>query len=79
MQSTGPIESWNINPTEVGQMYPFAGWELLMFAVCAAFCAAFMVWKFASERAKYAKQVQKLRTPDDFAKTLDIECKDPLE
>ncbi len=79
MNSTGPIESWNINPTEVGPIYPFAGWELLMVAVCVAFFVAFMVWKFVSENAKYAEQVRQLHASDELARALGIESKDPLE
>ena len=48
------IKNWNINPLDVGPIYPFVGAEMLMCAACAAFCAAFMIWKFRMETAKYA-------------------------
>ena len=70
MISTGPIENWNDNPIEVGLIYPFAGWEPLMFAVCAAFFAMFMVWKFLTENAKYAQATKRLRESNELAKTL---------
>ena len=76
MNSTGPIENWNNNPTEVGPLYPFVGWEMLMIVVCLAFFLAFMVWKFATENAKYAEQVQNLRASNDLSKSPDIESKD---
>jgi len=76
MNSTGPIENWNNNPTEVGPLYPFVGWEMLMVVVCLAFFLAFMVWKFATENAKYAEQVQNLRASNDLSKAPDIESKD---
>jgi hypothetical protein len=76
MNSTGPIENWNNNPTEVGPLYPFVGWEMLMIVVCLAFFLAFMVWKFATENAKYAEQVQNLRASNDLSKAPDIESKD---
>ncbi len=61
MAVTGPIDSWNNNPLDVGPIYPFAGWEVLMFAVCVAFCIAFIVWKLVTESAKYASAAQTLR------------------
>ena len=76
MNSTGPVENWNNNPTEVGPLYPFVGWEMLMVVVCLAFFLAFMVWKFATENAKYAEQVQNLRASNDLSKSPDIESKD---
>ena len=79
MNSTGPIGNWNINPTEVGPLYPFVGWEVLMVVVCVAFFLAFMVWKFATENAKYSEQVRELHASDDSAKAPGIESKDPLD
>ncbi len=70
MGPTGPIESWNINPIDVGPIYPFVGWEILMFVASVAFCVAFMVWKFKTESAKYAAKAQELRESDELAKTL---------
>ena len=54
MNSTGPIDTWNINPIDVGPIYPFAGWEVLMFVACLAFCIYFMVWKFRMENARWS-------------------------
>ena len=70
MKSTGPIESWNIDPTKVGPIYPFVGWELLMFAACLTFFVAFLVWKFFTENAKYATKSQQLRESDELVKAL---------
>lgn len=61
MNATGPIESWNVNPIDVGPIYPFAGWETLMFTACVAFCLFFIVWKFLTENAQYASKVRQLR------------------
>ena len=70
MISTGPIENWNDNPIDVGLIYPFSGWEALMFAVCAAFFAMFMIWKFLTENAKYAHATRRLRESNELAKGL---------
>ena len=70
MNSTGPIDSWNVDPTTVGPLYPFAGWEIAMVIACAAFCVAFMVWKFKTENAKYAAKAEQLRTAGALEKAL---------
>jgi hypothetical protein len=70
MSSTGPIESWNVNPFDVGPLYPFAGWETWMFAACVAFCVVFMYWKFATESAKYRIRARTLRESDELARVL---------
>ena len=72
MSSTGPIETWNNNPTDVGPIYPFAGWETWMFAACVAFCIVFFIWKFRTESAKYAKAAQHLREPKALENALAV-------
>lgn len=79
MNSTGPIENWNINPTEVGPIYPFVGWEFLMFAVGVVFCVAFIVWKFTTENSKYAEQARQLDTSGDLARAFGAEMEDHLD
>ena len=71
MNSTGPIDSWNVNPLDVGPIYPFVGWEMLMFVASVAFCVAFMVWKFKTENAKYAAKARELRESDELASALE--------
>ena len=68
MSSTGFVESWNVNPIDVGPIYPFVGWETLMFAACVAFCIGFIVWKISTETANYAAKAQQLRDPNELAK-----------
>ena len=64
------IKNWNINPLDVGPIYPYVGAEMLMCVACAAFCAAFMIWKFRMEAAKYASSARKLRESDELQKSL---------
>ena len=70
MSSTGTIQTWSVNPLDVGPIYPFVGWEMSMFAASVAFCIAFFVWKFTTESAHYAKRAQKLSEPDALATAL---------
>jgi hypothetical protein len=66
MIRTGNIESWTADPSQMGPLYPFVGWEPVMFGACLAFCVAFTVWKFVSENAKYDKKVIELRENGDL-------------
>jgi len=68
--STGPIESWNINPTDVGPIFPFTCSTVVMFAACAVFCVAFMVWKFATENSSYAARASQLQDSGELANSL---------
>ena len=70
MKSTGPIESWNVNPNDVGPLYPFAGWELTMFLLCLCSCVGFMVWKFVTEHRDYDKKSAKLRNSNELEEIL---------
>ena len=62
MVATGLIESWSGNPQEVGPLYPFVGWEVLMYAVCVVLCIGFFVWKLVTETAGYEKRAAELRS-----------------
>lgn len=76
MNSTGPIQSWNIHAREVGPLYPFAGGEVWMVAICVALCLGFMFWKFANEKKKYADQVEKLNSGNNRTTPLQKERDD---
>lgn len=70
------IETWNINPLEVGPIYPFVGGEMLMAAAGAAFCAFFLIWKLRTENAKYAAASQKLRNSNELQAALKTDSPD---
>ncbi|MEO2049874.1 MAG: hypothetical protein ABGX16_25220 [Pirellulales bacterium] len=59
--STGPINTWQSNPQDIGPLYPFHGSEMLMFGISVTFFVTFLVWKFISENNKYKKQAKKIR------------------
>jgi hypothetical protein len=70
------IESWNINPLDVGPIYPFVGWEGPMCAAGLAFCVAFMVWKLRTENAKYSAAAEKLRNSNELQEALNTNSPD---
>ena len=60
MLSTGPVETWQSNPTELGPLYPLVGAETIMFVASLVVFVAFLVWKFKSEQVKYDQQAKDL-------------------
>ena len=60
MHVIATIESWAVNPLEQGPLYPFAGFEVLLFAVAAALWLAWTVWQFRNESATIEKEFQQL-------------------
>ena len=71
MGPTGLVDNWRFDPSVMGPIYPFVGWELLMLASCAAFFVWFMVWKFCTENAKYAAAARQLRDSGELETVLD--------
>ena len=65
------IVTWNVNPVDVGPIYPFVGMETRMFAACAAFVALFLVWKFSTETAGYTERAKRLRESGGLNKALN--------
>ncbi len=55
---TGLVPSWNVDPMELGPLYPFVGSEMILFVVCVALWVAFTVWqmRFETERNDAAAQ-----------------------
>ena len=76
MSSTGLVDSWVTDPSSLGPIYPFVGSELLMFALCAAFSIAFMVWKLNTESAHYRQRVEHLQAEGELAAALHSEAAD---
>ena len=73
MASTGLIESWNVDPAELGPIYPFTGWTVFMFVACVGFCVGFMVWKFVTENAGYAARAVELRDSEEMQNRLSAD------
>ena len=73
MSSTGPVDSWVTDPSNLGPIYPFVGWELLMFALCVAFSIGFMAWKLNTETSHYRARVDRLREEGKLATALGAE------
>ena len=68
---TGNVKSWLEHPLEIGPIYPFVGWESVMFLACVTFCVALMVWKIKTENAHYAAKVRLLKETGEFSRILE--------
>lgn len=64
------IETWSENPLQVGPIYPWVGWEVLMVVAGIVFCVAILWWKFRMETAKYVARSQQLRQGETLRKLL---------
>ncbi|MEE3372132.1 MAG: hypothetical protein VX346_22550 [Planctomycetota bacterium] len=62
---TSNIDSWS-SPTDLGPLYPLAGYEFVMFIACAAALLGFLAWKFRSEHTHYRQMVAELTDPAQF-------------
>ena len=58
---TGLINSWAGNPQDIGAMYPFVGWESVMFVIGFIFWLAWMILLFRKEGADFQEDIQVLK------------------
>ena len=58
--NTGLIESWSSNPIEIGPMYPFVGFEVVLFVISLIVWIAYTLWQMKFERDTYATEMEEL-------------------
>jgi len=76
MTATGQIESWVENPLNIGPLYPFVGWEVTLFVLCFALCAAFTIWKIVHEKKQHDAEAQDLRQSGNVVDMLESAYRD---
>ena len=64
MTGTGSFENWPADPSSLGPLYPFGGYELLMTICCLLSFVGFFVWKLYLERHKYEAERTVLRVEE---------------
>lgn len=64
------IESWNVNPREIGPMYPLAGYEVIMFVICVVLWIGFTVWQLNAEGARYRQEEADLKQSGDLTRAI---------
>ena len=55
------IENWQVNPIEIGPIYPWVGLEVWMVIAATLFCVFFLAWKLKSENRHYDEMTKQLR------------------
>jgi len=67
---TGLIETWAVNPADVGPMYPFVDHEVILFLVCFVFWAAYTIWQLRFEWQHFAREDRELSTSDNCVRAI---------
>lgn len=68
--STIGYESWAVDLADVGPVYPFQGWEMLMVALGVIFWLAWHRIQFVRE-GEHLEKARKMGDPAEIAKALD--------
>ena len=68
---TGLVESWAVNPFELGPLYPFVGFEVPLLILCVGLYLGFMLWKLRFEASKYAGEEVKLGQGKTLIETVE--------
>lgn len=61
--NSGPIQTWNLNPADVGPLYPFVGWEGVMTVIAVALWLGFHVWHYRKETADLRNMRAEITNP----------------
>ena len=67
---TGLIDSWASNPSDVGPMYPFVGFEIPLLVICITLWIGYTVWQMKFEASTYSDECDVLNEGDQLAKTI---------
>lgn len=68
--STGTIENWHGNMTDIGPLYPFVGFEGLLVVIAVAFWIVWTVWQWRMESSNYNDDMRTLKQNDNMTKAL---------
>lgn len=69
--STGNIESWAGNISEIGAVYPFVGTEVYLSIVCAIFVLWFLIKQSILESAGLAEEKREFGGKDSLTQLVD--------
>lgn len=76
--STGNIETWAGEISEIGAAYPFVGTEVILSIVCAIFVLWFLVKQASVESANLAEELREHGGKESLSKIVEQEDpKDP--
>jgi hypothetical protein len=65
------ISSWQINPLEVGPLYPLVGSEGIMVAICGAVWLLYTIWQFKFEYERCSRESRHLSKSEVLSDAID--------
>ena len=71
--TTGNVESWGGNISEIGPLYPFVGLEGLMVVVGVALWILWHVAQVRTESSSYEDEINRFGDDETLRKILDAE------
>ena len=74
---TGSIENFSGNISEIGSLYPFAGWEMIFVFFGFAFWIGWHIRQFKIESSEYKEEMEKTINNKILDRVFKREVKDP--
>lgn len=71
--STGSFENWAGTISEIGPIYPFVGWEFLLFIIGMVFWIVWHIWQAKHENRIYEEEKSKYGGVESLKKIVGAE------
>ncbi|MEZ5446438.1 MAG: hypothetical protein R3F45_11770 [Gammaproteobacteria bacterium] len=71
--TTGQVESWGGTVTDIGPMYPFVGWEMLLTLVLLVFWVGWHILQLRTESREFKDDERKLHNKEVMTRVLNRE------
>ena len=69
--STIGLDSWAVDLKDVGAVYPFQGWEVVMAIIGVVLWICWHIWQVRAEGAEYKADIASYGSPEVIKKALD--------
>ena len=69
--STIGLDSWAVDLKDVGAVYPFQGWEVVMAIIGVVLWICWHIWQVRAEGAEYKADIASYGSPEAIKKALD--------
>lgn len=70
--STTPVESWAVDLTTLGPVYPFVGSEIFMYIVALVLWVAFHIGQIRQENRILNEEAERMRDPKKLEEALKL-------
>lgn len=69
-KQTTEVQSWAVDLSTVGPIYPFVGTEWLWLAIGVVFWLCFHIWQIRFESRMYSEDLAHMKKPEMFERAL---------